>query len=949
MDGWVWLVFTLAVPLVSFTAGAELTSTTDIPDTAATALLPTDVPDDSTTAQNITTEQSITTVTPGDITTITTVPNNTTSSNTSNFSTTTQDTDPTTDSETPDYPETPPTSASPVLTTTDFTRPDTTVSQITDTTSYPMTDQMNTTHYSPMTTITSDTNTTTPYTNTTATFYPTTGANITTYSTPTTIGTNATSPYTNSTLPPNPTTIPSANTTHYNSTTIPITTANTTTTTISPTTLTPPTTTALICDNEGKPENGVCICPDEWTGVTCSEENFCGEKQLGGFSFPRTPIGWFAYSEEKCEVGTSGAGKSKSSARCLSMNGSPGFSPPQIFQCDLTLSDIQKNLTSPADLETLATSTQILTSKTEELTAENVTAAAEIVNTLLLSANATESVRVSAVATVSQLLNATVPDDTKGNNATLGLTVTLDQLSVNLSLSQNTSQSQVVQPNLVVQSAQIPAADTHGVQFTSLRGISGNFLPNRIHLNTNATQVVMENSFIADALIYIRFPPGEDVRSRQTDSNVSLGFVLYQNDRFFRSKLYMRRRATVRVLSASVRGQEPNVVPQHVEMMFRPRVINGTSLYDFSCVFWNYSQKDWSTSGCSKGNTSDGLMKCFCNHTTNFAALWSFSENYEYAEALGAISIVGLSLSFLGLIVTIIYNVKEIFQNEQKKNLISRLCIYFSLLAFIITFVSGVQNSSRQIDIEVQTDDRTNNLLDSDEHVEPDRGSCTAVAALLHFLLMATFMWNSVNGTQILIQKMRRSLPPHWTLLSMALGWGVPALFMTITLGVTYRVDNPLRYRQEEFCWLAALDKNKDFSFEKPLFWGFLLPVGLILIYNIVLLVYVSIKATRKCCFRKSFLECFTLAVLLGVSWVFGYLVLVTSGTMNLVFSILFCLCTTTQGLQIFIITATTPTFRAAMSRSVQYLSSVSISFNNVKYHLWKNWHNNHSEKYRER
>lgn len=50
------------------------------------------------------------------------------------------------------------------------------------------------------------------------------------------------------------------------------------------------------------------------------------------------------------------------------------------------------------------------------------------------------------------------------------LTVTLDQLSVNLSLSLNASQSQVVQRNLVVQSAQIPAANTQGVQFTSLRG-----------------------------------------------------------------------------------------------------------------------------------------------------------------------------------------------------------------------------------------------------------------------------------------------------------------------------------------------------------------------------------------------------------------------------------------------------------------------------------------------
>lgn len=48
------------------------------------------------------------------------------------------------------------------------------------------------------------------------------------------------------------------------------------------------------------------------------------------------------------------------------------------------------------------------------------------------------------------------------------LTVTLDQLSLNLSRTSNTSQ--VVQPNLVVQSAQIQASDTQGVQFTTLAG-----------------------------------------------------------------------------------------------------------------------------------------------------------------------------------------------------------------------------------------------------------------------------------------------------------------------------------------------------------------------------------------------------------------------------------------------------------------------------------------------
>ena len=59
---------------------------------------------------------------------------------------------------------------------------------------------------------------------------------------------------------------------------------------------------------------------------------------------------------------------------------------------------------------------------------------------------------------------------------------------------------------------------------------------------------------------------------RQKPSNVSLGFVLYQNDRFFRSRRYKRQRATIRVLSATVGGQDHSLMPDHVEIMFRPTV-----------------------------------------------------------------------------------------------------------------------------------------------------------------------------------------------------------------------------------------------------------------------------------------------------------------------------------------------------------------------------------------
>ncbi|XP_040888717.1 adhesion G-protein coupled receptor G7 [Toxotes jaculatrix] len=760
------------------------------------------------------------------------------------------------------------------------------------------------------------------------------------------------------TSPPTTTTsTPPFSTTPYATTTATTRSPTTTLFTTITSTTTPPTTTPLVCVNGGILLNGVCICPDEWTGETCSVENFCKAEVLNEFRFPPTPVGWFAYSEEVCPQGTSNAGKPQAVTRCSNTTGSLGFNrPPQVVKCDQTFSDIQQNirvwitsflcqLTSVADLDTLATSTQILTSRPEELTAENVTAAAQIVNTLLLSPNATESVRVAAVATVSQLLNASAPDNTEENSATLGLTVTLDQLSVNLSTSLNTSQSQVVQPNLVVQSVLIPAADTQGVQFTSLTGTSGSFVADRIQLNTNTSNAVVEGGIVVDTLIYVQFPP-EAAGRRQKPSNVSLGFVLYQNDRFFRSRLYRGRHATIRVLSASVKGQDRSVVPQHVEMLFRPTLMDRTSLHDFACVFWNYSVEDWSTAGCSKGNASDGVMRCFCNHTTNFAALWSYRATYEYAHALDLISIVGLSLSIVGFAVTIIHHIidRESLQNNRNMKM-ALLCICVSLLAFVITFLSGVENSSREDDAGPKITTQTNNIPDSDQHVEQDGGSCTAVAALLHFFLLATFMWNSVYSTQLVLLEspsgdgQHKSLPKHWTLFSIAAGWGVPAIVMAITLGATYRVDNPLGYRQEEFCWLAALDKDKDFKFDKPMFWGFLLPVGLTLIYNMVLLVLTMRARSKSSSLRKKFLKSFSLAVLLGLSWSLGYLVLITSGHAHQIFSIFFCLCTTTQGFQIFILfTARTPAFKATVSRSVQYVSSVNIPLQTMKYRVQKNW-----------
>ncbi|CAF87278.1 unnamed protein product, partial [Tetraodon nigroviridis] len=169
------------------------------------------------------------------------------------------------------------------------------------------------------------------------------------------------------------------------------------------------------------------------------------------------------------------------------------------------------------------------------------------------------------------------------------------------------------------------------------------------------------------------------------------------------------------------------------------------------------------------------------------------------------------------------------------------LSIYVTLLAFIITFLSGVTNLTRRYDDTRHPALESNAIPASDRYVEPDSGPCTAVAALLHFFLLASFSWNCVYGTQlvVLLRSLQSSLPSHWSTLSHAVGWGVPAVVVATTLAIAYRVDNPLG------CWLAALDKNKSFDYSKPMFWGFLLPVGVILVYNLVLLVLTSMTTCK--------------------------------------------------------------------------------------------------------
>uniref|UniRef100_A0AAY5KW78 Adhesion G protein-coupled receptor G7 n=1 Tax=Esox lucius TaxID=8010 RepID=A0AAY5KW78_ESOLU len=386
------------------------------------------------------------------------------------------------------------------------------------------------------------------------------------------------------------------------------------------------------------------------------------------------------------------------------------------------------------------------------------------------------------------------------------------------------------------------------------------------------------------------------VLSRE-DANHSVGFVLYQNDHFFKSRAFQSSLGTSRRILSANFGNMPGL---DVEMSFKPTTVPNASFYDFACVSWNYTLNDWSTYGCSKVNHSKDGLQCLCNHTTNFAILMTFRRDFLYSESLNWITKLGCSMSVIGLGLTIIF---QIVTRKLRKTLPTLLLVNLctSLLISTLLFMLAVENSNQQL--EKPKIKESNTIPPSDMHTEPDTGPCTAVTALLQFFLLGTFTWSTLYATHIflMVRNVLAFTPQHFTAYTMVIGWGkrkiillchfiyISGMFMSLILRFLITLFLFIS------CWLAALDFYRNFDFKQPLFWGFLIPVACMLI-SVVLSMLFIFSSTRHDSMTKKILRSFSLAVVLSLSWILGYLLLITHDkTTYTVLNIIFCILTTTQ------------------------------------------------------
>ncbi|XP_067849207.1 adhesion G-protein coupled receptor G7 isoform X2 [Heptranchias perlo] len=667
---------------------------------------------------------------------------------------------------------------------------------------------------------------------------------------------------------------------------------------------------ACYCQNNGTCENEICICSDDWKGDHCEIANFCERSEYnsskGLFTFNRILVGQYGYSFEECEPYTLNANISKATRLCTEKNGIISLQNVTLIDCNENLKNLieklMKHITED-ELLKIATAAQFLTSEPHELTPENINFAAQMVQRILNQSDILDSFEAAflAITTISQLLNVNETAFDPTNNEIFNVIQSLTEILGDVLTDSEIDFSQVVQPNLAVSSIMLESGTTHGIMLSVLKGCDDTLVSKRIELNTNASKLLLNTN--AEVQMFV------NVSTNQTQDG-KLGFILYQNDKFFQSKVHHSiNNQSRRVISGNI----AEGILNGVELLFNPKYNSAEYfIHDHACVFWDYDVDDWNTAGCSKSTDKFGHLRCQCNHTTNFAVLMSFRQNYTYTEPLDIVSYVGCGFSIAGLTITIVF---QIITREARKTSLTWVTVSLCTSMFMVNliFISGINNPNA-LNEKSAANNTENIILHSDRSNPPEVYLCTAATAILHYFLMATFTWSALYGAQmyVLLVHVFKPLPRHFLIWISVIGWGFPALIVVITLAATYKADDSLNYRQEEFCWLAGLDLNGNLDLSKPMLWGFLIPVGMLLLFNFVMFALVTklvlfnkdhgTCSAKQATSAKKMMGSLSVAVVLCLTWSLGYLMLIERDGTKAVFSYIFCTLNATQGLQIFIL-----------------------------------------------
>ncbi|CAH1270188.1 ADGRG4 [Branchiostoma lanceolatum] len=653
------------------------------------------------------------------------------------------------------------------------------------------------------------------------------------------------------------------------------------------------------------------VCPPDVTAIHRDNVSFPWVTDGQGatltltLTWPETTLGRDAYSLEQCPPGSENAGHRRGRRRCR-RDGSWGRPVP--ISCHIGLQELTQRPVTYWNAEEVASTVQIFTMTPGELHIHDVISTAELLEGIVLANDTvSEEVGQSVMTSISQLMNVDTDTLLEGhviNNVTNRILNTLETLSSHVTPSDRDQPLTMVESNLCMQVLDINLTQTfpgHGFLALALPADQeGSFTEASVEGVADVDSVQMG---AVDAAIHI--PPDlvdylKTLPDRPESDIVRLTFTIFQNSRLFQTTAEdsedrpdtegYRHAVNSRVVASSVVGLSVRDLSIPIQTSFKPTVTDQHT-NNTECVYWDFSlslgKGGWSTEGCWQNRTEEGRVVCYCDHLTNFAVLMDiYGQGNPLSAAdvfaLDIISKIGCSLSIAGLSFTLLTAaVFRRFRSSTPQIILIQLSI--ALLGVLITFLAGI------------------------ERVDPSAG-CIAVAAFLHYFLLAGMMWMAVEAFSMYMAfvKVMSAHISRFVLKVSLIAWGAPLIIVVVTLAVDVN-----HYRGgDEYCWMALT----------PLYYAFMLPAGLIVLFNLVVFILIVkelyCKRTKSAItLRKSkkvtgpppprhketlqrFRVAVTIFVVLGLTWAFGFLAISGART---VFAYLFCIFNSLQGFLIFI------------------------------------------------
>jgi hypothetical protein len=350
-----------------------------------------------------------------------------------------------------------------------------------------------------------------------------------------------------------------------------------------------------------------------------------------------------------------------------------------------------------------------------------------------------------------------------------------------------------------------------------------------------------------------------------------IALAIFSNDSAFQDPAH---KANSRIVSLNMIGVTELGNGQYVDIVFRPWQQKGNK----TCVFWDFSLSGgaWSSQGCELlASPDDAHDVCRCTHLTHFAEIISPPNTPMdplHREVLDIISVVGCSLSLLGLLG--IFFTGAAFR-QWRENLGNKILLHMSA-AVSVNMLSFLIVATGLLSAYVP---------------------CMVIGVMLHYSVLASFCWMLVSaGLQFmrLVTILGSQHISHLLLKVSMFAWGAPLLPVALLLSVDLR-----SYTRDGrgFCYPGGLG----------FYLAVLAPILMIMTANVIVFGMILQRvfggdAIRRHMKSKSKLAKRQVATsvllffLLGLTWVFGLM-----AGLSTLCAYLFCVTATLQGFVLFL------------------------------------------------